>query len=278
MSRKAELKFDEVGVWSEMKLEIVGAYAKEYAKIISRQSYIKSVYIDAFSGAGVHKSKTSGEDILGSPFKVLSLNQKFNHYYFIDLDPQKTDYLKSKVGSRNDVSIYHGDCNPILLKDIFPKVKYENYMRGLCLLDPYGLHLDWEVIQKAGEMRSIEIFLNFPITDMNRNVFWHNFEGVDEADIARMNKYWGDKTWRNIAYTTKKNLFGYLEKEEGKIIAEAFRDRLKNVAKFSHVSEPLPMRNSRKAVVYYLFFASQNSVGKKIGDYIFKKFGHTGTI
>jgi three-Cys-motif partner protein len=124
----------------------------------------------------------------------------------------------------------------------------------------------------------MEIFLNFPIADMNRNVFWHNFEGVDEADIARMNRYWGNESWRNIAYTTKKNLFGYLEKEEGRIIAEAFRDRLKNVAKFSYVSEPLPMRNSRKAVVYYLFFASQKPVAKKIVDYIFKKYGHTVTI
>lgn len=36
------------------------------------------------------------------------------------------------------------------------------------------LHLDWQVIQTAGNMRSIEIFLNFPIMDMNRNALWHN--------------------------------------------------------------------------------------------------------
>ena len=42
------------------------------------------------------------------------------------------------------------------------------------MLDPYGLHLDWEVIETAGKMRSIEIFLNFPIMDMNRNALWRN--------------------------------------------------------------------------------------------------------
>lgn len=272
MSKKVTLNFDEVGIWSEIKLEIIKAYAKEYAKIMSQQDYIKYVYIDAFSGAGIHKSKTSGQDILGSPLKILSVNPKFKHYYFIDLDPKKTNYLRSIIGNGQDVSIYHGDCNSVLLNEVFPKVQYEDYMRGLCLLDPYGLHLDWKVIQKAGEMESIEIFLNFPIADMNRNVFWNKFEAVDESDITRMTTYWGDESWCNIAYTTKKNLFGYLEKEAGQIIAEHFQDRLRNVAKFKYVSEPLPMCNSRNAVVYYLFFASQKPVAKKIIDHIFKKY------
>lgn len=276
MGKKTTLEFDEVGIWSEIKLEIVGAYAKEYAKIISRQDYIKSVYIDAFSGAGVHRSKTGGQDILGSPLKVLSLDKKFKQYYFIDLDLQKTDYLKTIVGNRKDVSIYHGDCNSVLLNDVFPKVQYEDYMRGLCLLDPYGLHLDWKVIQKAGEMKSIEIFLNFPIADMNRNVFWHQPDGVDESDIERMTKYWGDESWRNIAYTTKKNLFEFVEKEEGKVIAKKFQERIKDIAGFKYVSEPMPMRNSKNAVVYYLLFASQKPVAKKIVDHIFNKYGSDG--
>lgn len=272
MSRKDILEFDEVGIWSEIKLEIIKEYAAAYAKIMSNQDYMKSAYIDAFSGAGVHKSKTSGQDVLGSPLKVLSVNPKFDHYYFIDFDPSKTDYLRTKVGSRQDVDIYHGDCNSVLLNDIFPKVRYKDYMRSLLLLDPYGLDLDWGVVEKAGEMKSIEIFLNFPITDMNRNVFWRNPEGVDKDDIMRMTKYWGDDSWRNIAYTTKKNLFGYPEKEEGQVIAEKFQERLKSVAKFDYVSSPLPMKNSKNAIVYYLFFASQKPVAKKIIDHIFQKY------
>ncbi|MFH0763804.1 MAG: three-Cys-motif partner protein TcmP [Candidatus Omnitrophota bacterium] len=278
MGKKALLEFDKIGMWSEIKLEIIEAYAKEYTKILSHQNYIKSVYIDAFSGAGVHKSKTSGEDILGSPLKVLSVNPKFYHYYFIDLDPAKSDYLKTKIGNRENVSVYRGDCNSILSSKILPKVQYKDYMRGLCLLDPYGLHLDWKIIQKVGEMKTIEIFLNFPITDMNRNVFWNKFEGVDEADIKRMTLYWGDESWRNIAYTTNKNLFGYIEKEEGGTIAKAFQARLRNIAKFNYVSEPLPMRNSKNAVVYYLFFASQKPVAKKIVDHIFNKYAKSGMI
>jgi hypothetical protein len=38
------------------------------------------------------------------------------------------------------------------------------------------------------------------------------------------------------------------------------------------VPEPLPMRNSKGAIVYYLFFASQNDAGAKIVGEIFDKY------
>jgi hypothetical protein len=41
---------------------------------------------------------------------------------------------------------------------------------------------------------------------------------------------------------------------------------------FEFVPDQLPMLNSNKAVVYYLFFASQNPVAKKIITDIFKKY------
>src|SRR3990172_8723949 len=100
------------------------------------------------------------------------------------------------------------------MEKVFPRAKYEAYRRALCLLDPYGLHLNWEIILTAGQMKSIEIFLNFPIADMNRNVLRHNIEEVDPKQIARMNAYWGDESWRDAAYDGKRNLFGWQEKND----------------------------------------------------------------
>lgn len=62
------------------------------------------------------------------------------------------------------------------------------------------------------------------------------------------------------------------EKEPNGIIAEAFRKRLSEVAGFQHVPEPLPMRNSVGAIVYYLFFASPNKTAAKIASSIFSKY------
>ena len=266
------LKLDEIGYWSEIKIDIIKKYAAAYSKIISAKGIFTSCYIDAFFGSGKHIRKRTKETIEGSPIVALGIDTPFDEYYFIDIESDKIDYLKNQVGDRENVHCMVGDANEKLVQDVFPKTKFSDYRRALCVLDPYGLHLDWTVIQAAGDARSIEIFLNFPVADMNRNIFWKDPEGVDERDIMRMTRYWGDETWRDAAYTTEKSLFAWQERTDNETVAEAFRVRLQDVAGFSFVPEPLPMRNNQGGVVYYLFFASHNPTGKKIVGDIFNKY------
>jgi three-Cys-motif partner protein len=278
MSRKSGLKFDKIGYWSEIKLDIVKDYASAYSKILAAQkkTELYHIYIDAFAGAGVHISKSTGEFIQGSPVNAILVRPAFCEYHLIDLDQKKIALLKEIVEGRSDVHVHEGDGNDILLRDVFPRVLFKDYRRGLCLLDPYGLDLKWEVIKTAGQMQSIDMFLNFPVADMNRNVLWRNPEGVDTADINRMNAFWGDDSWRGIAYTTDRSLFGFEEKVDNETIAEGFRKRLLNVARFKQVPRPLPMRNSKGVIVYYLFFASQKPVAMHIVEAIFKKYMQRG--
>lgn len=278
MDRPSRLRFDEIGYWSEIKLDIVREYATTYSTILSApgQHRFFHIYIDAFAGAGVHVSKATGSFVLGSPLNALNINPPFREYHFIDLDQRKVAALKEAVQGRPNAYVYSGDCNSILREQVFPRARYMDFRRALCLLDPYGLHLQWEIIQTAGQMKSIDMLLNFPVADMNRNVLWHNPEGVDDADIARMDAFWGDRSWLDIAYRTNGNLFGYPEKEDNETVAEAFRERLKTVGGFERVPRPLPMRNSRGSTVYYLFFASQKSVAEHIIDEIFDKYRGRG--
>lgn len=273
------VKFDEIGYWSEIKLDIVKDYASAYSRILAAQTKpsLDHVYIDAFAGAGVHISKTTREYISGSPINALLVQPPFREYHLIDIDRQKVELLRERAKNRRDVHIHEGDCNRILLEKVFPNVRYENYRRGLCLLDPYGLQLDWKVIDTAGKMRSIDMFLNFRVADINRNVLWRHPEGVDPADLRRMNEFWGDDSWRQIAYTTKRDLFGHLEKEENEVVAEGFRQRLLQLAGFRHAPEPLPMRNTKGATVYYLFFASHKPAAEHIITDIFNKYRQRGT-
>ena len=119
------------------------------------------------------------------------------------------------------------------------------------------------------------MFLNFPVMDMHMNVFWHHSEGVRDQDIKRMNLFWGDESWKDVVYQPEpqQQLFGPPEKAKAdiKIIAEAFRQRLRTAAGFAYVPEALPMRNTKGAIVYYLFFASPNRTGEKIAKQIFAK-------
>jgi three-Cys-motif partner protein len=161
-------------------------------------------------------------------------------------------------------------------KKLLPTVQYKNFNRALCLLDPYGLHLGWEVMFHAGQSRAIDLFLNFPVMDMNRNAIWHAPDNAPMDGIERMNRFWGDESWRRAAYveSDQGNFFSdreLVEQDNGAIV-KAFQMRLQMVAGFEFVPDPLPMRNSNNAVVYYLFFASQKPVAKKIIEDIFKNY------
>ena len=267
-------KYDEIGYWSEIKLEIISKYAAAYSRIMAAKPVIKAhLYIDAFAGVGKHVSKQSGQIIPGSPLIALQVSPPFRGFHFIDLDGGKAKELRRMTSGRSDVSVHEGDCNRVLLEEGFPLCSFKDYYRALCLLDPYNIKVDWKVLQKAGNMGSIEIFYNFMIMDANMNVFWRNPQNVQPSQIERMDRAWGDHSWRDVAYRKERGLFGDMEEKEGnKAVVEAFRKRLETIAGFKYVPEPLPMRNSKGAVIYYLFFASPNRTGGRIVQDIFDKY------
>ena len=269
------LEFDEIGIWSQVKLSILNEYAKPYNEIL-RSRKLHPVYIDAFAGAGHHHAKGSGEVVKGSPVLALEVMPPFEFLHFVDTDDARITELKRLSAGHANVKVHSGDANVVLPRDVFPEVRWAQYRRGLCVLDPYGLDLDWSVIQAAGDSGTIEIFLNFPVMDINRNVLWHDHEKVSSVQRERMTRFWGDESWHNAAYSSAGHLFGELEKTSNAEVASAFRKRLKEVAGFKSVPEPIPMRNSNGAIVYYLFFAAQLMLAENIVKDIFRKFEHAG--
>ena len=205
----SNVKYDEIGYWSEIKLDIIKEYAQAYSKIMNAQRSIrKHIYIDAFAGAGHHISKVTKEFVKGSPLNALLIEPPFSEFHLIDLDGNKTAQLRRLAAGCSNVHFYREDANEVLLQKVFPLCKYTDFHRALCLLDPYSFSVDWKVIQTAGEMTSIEIFFNFMIMDINMNVLRHNPERVPAAQIQRMDKAWGDHSWREIAYEKVPTLFG----------------------------------------------------------------------
>ncbi|MBV8228030.1 MAG: three-Cys-motif partner protein TcmP [Verrucomicrobia bacterium] len=254
-------------------MDIIREYAKAYSTILENQSWCSGhFYIDAFAGAGIHISRATGEFIPGSPLNAVTTRPPFTHYFLIDLDSAKTDHLRELTKEFGNVTVFDGDCNQVLMAEVFPRLLADKFCRALCILDPYGLHLNWNVIKTAGQSGRIEIFLNFPVADINRNALWNQPDKVKLDQAARLTAFWGDETWRTVAYDTKMDLFGHPTKTDNDTIAEAFRKRLVDVAGFKYVPQPIPMRNRSNAVVYYLFFGSPNATGERIVKHIFKKY------
>ena len=195
------------------------------------------------------------------------------------MDDARVSQLRQLTKGRKNVFIYGGDANRILLEQVFPKISYERFERALCVLDPYALDLNWNVVETAGKMGTVEIFLNFPMMDMNRTVLWWNPENASAEQQEKMTAFWGDESWRVVAYASVQTLFGDVEqKQPNEVIAQAFRERLRKRAEFQYVPQPVPMRNSRSSTVYYLFFAAQKERAEGILVDILNKYRREGAL
>lgn len=265
-------EYDEIGYWSEFKLEIVRKYATAYSTIMSKQRF-HHFYIDAFAGRGIHLSRASGEFVPGSPLNALLIQPPFERLYFIDADGGRADGLREMSEDRSDVMVYEGDCNSIL-PILLSEVQYGKRRRALCILDPYNIDVDWKVVLQAARLGTVEIFLDFMVMDINMNVALRDPDKIRPSELERMDRFWGDRTWYDIIYESQATLFGpkNVKARSNEALAEGYRERLRDVAGYGFVPAPLPMRNSTGAVVYYLYFASPKQTGEKIVTDIFDKY------
>jgi three-Cys-motif partner protein len=92
-----------------------------------------------FAGAGRHISKATGQFVAGSPLNALQITPPFKELHLIDLDGARASELRKLTADDSRVAVHEGDCNAVLLHDVFPRCLYADYARALCLLDPYGL-------------------------------------------------------------------------------------------------------------------------------------------
>lgn len=264
---------DLIGPWSETKHAILREYAAAYTRILHKQRGLKYVYVDAFAGAGEAVRKVTGERVPGSPLYALAVEPRFDEYHFVEYNPAKAAALAERVAGHPNAFVYEGDASTVLLEKIFPTLLYSSYRRALCLLDPYGLHLRWEVIERAGKLRTVDVLLNFPTMDMNRAVLKKVDSKIRDDAAERMTAFWGDESWRDVAYGPP-NLLGERHKLEdaNDRMADAFCDRLRERADFSEVLYALPMRNNEGAMLYYLIFASQQPRARLAMTPIFAKY------
>ena len=125
---------DVVGNWTEMKLQILQDYAKEYAKILKSQPYIKHVaYIDGFAGAGAHISKESGEVIKGSPARALAIEPRFSHYHFVEMREGPVSSVSAKWAKTSPSQFTKVTATKCCSKTYFHNVDFGKIIAVLCV-------------------------------------------------------------------------------------------------------------------------------------------------
>ena len=168
------------GNWTEEKLNIFTSYLDAYLIALQNQKF-KKIYIDAFAGTGEIETSDGGQYLVGSAKRALASEKKFDHYYFIEADSQKT--------------IFCGDAND-KLAEIISNVDWR-FNRGLLFLDPYATQVNWTTLENVAQTKSIDVWYLFPFSALERMLPKNGKYDKWEDCIDRL---LGDSGWREEFY------------------------------------------------------------------------------
>lgn len=292
------------GAWTENKLDTFEKYVRAYLTIMNKyrdQNNWKLIYFDGFAGSGLRTIDNTDDDsdnmILelfenqyiqseditmykGAAERVLDIQQKgFDYYYFIDKDESANNLLKSKLESlhpdkKSQMVFRAKDANNEVIK-MADALRKDSKYKALVLLDPFGMQLNWQSIQKM-QNTGTDLWILIPTGVIVNRLLDRKGE---LKHIDKLTAFFGkeEEFLRDYFYIqrTEPSLFGNnttIEKVKKPIrkIAELYIQQLRNI--FKHVTpEPLVLHNSRNTPIFHFAFASNNKNAVKIAKQIIGK-------
>jgi len=218
------------GNWTEEKLKRLKKYLLEYTKIFAKSSkarYFHTIYVDAFAGTGYRDISKSGnihdimfpelaeedtqEFLKGSASIALEIEPPFNEYLFIESDPEKSEELqklKSKFPHLADrIKIETKDANKYL-RQWCDETNW-NRFRAVVFLDPYGMQVEWSLIEAIAHTKAIDLWLLFPLGVAINRMLTRN-EPPPPAWEQALTRILGTHEWKKTFYPSRKiqTLFG----------------------------------------------------------------------
>lgn len=288
------------GDWTQKKLERVRKYLGAYTRIFAsnpRAKTLKPVYVDAFAGSGYRtesRRQTMNAELFpelsdpesqafrkGSARIALEVDPPFKGYLFVEQDPDFTcELLKLKQEfpeKASIIDIIESDSNEYLKK--WCAETDWNVTRAVVFLDPYGMQVNWELIEAIAATKAIDLWILFPIgMAVNRLLTTGGLPPEEWQGL--LTRMFGTREWESAFYDTHAtgDLFGEVTQKvkhaDFRKIGQFFVSRLKTI--FAGVSErPLPLMNSKNIPLFLLCFAAGNPRGAstaiKIANHILKE-------
>lgn len=275
------------GTWSESKLDCVEKYAIAYLQVMQKQHWCSLNYVDAFAGRGKQALKSEAcvavpetffgneseradteEFLVGSAVRALRASSKsarpFDRFIFIDAHEPSCAELQSVVNSdfpkaKHTVQVVCADAN-IALNDYVDSVDWSS-TRSLVFLDPCGLEVDWNMIQKLAATKACDVWYLFPLGGVTR-MMTNNGQMPDKW-IARLDRLFGTHDWFKEFYkpSPQHSLFDIddeiLRKDAStRHVVNYIQRRLKSL--FAAVCNPGVLRNSKGAPLFALVLGVSN--------------------
>jgi three-Cys-motif partner protein len=288
------------GDWTKEKLERVRKYLAAYTTIFSKNpkaQKLTTIYVDAFAGTGYrsdprqkHYENSLFPDpvepdaksfLTGSAHIALEVEPPFKRFLFIEMNAERAQDLENLKAQFPDkatnIRVVVAEANDYL-KRWCAQVDWR-YSRAVVFLDPYGMQVEWSLIEAIAATRAIDLWILFPLGVAINRLLTKGEPPPAEWAMA-LTRILGNDEWKDVFYQRKINqtLFGdeevQIKDTDFDRIGEFFVKRLKTI--FTSVAEnPLPLRNSRNVPLYLLCFAAGNPKGAptaiKIAQHILRR-------
>ena len=171
------------GDWTTEKLERVRKYLSAYTTIFAKNlpaQKLTPIYVDAFAGTGYRTSPHAADVpglllpeladreneafLKGSAQIALEVEPPFKRYLFIEQNPEyaaELRTLKTAYPQRApNIQIINADANSYLLQWC-KKMAWDE--RAVFFLDPYGMQVEWALIEAIAQTEAIDLWILFPL-------------------------------------------------------------------------------------------------------------------
>jgi three-Cys-motif partner protein len=284
------------GSWSESKLDCIERYTESYLHVMQNQSWCTLDYVDAFAGRGKQALKSidaandlvaddesffgdeseradTEEFLVGSAIRALRAStgsaRGFDRFIFIDADRGSCHELEAVVASdfasvADTVNVHCEDANAAL-EQYVATVDWRS-TRALVFLDPYGLEVGWDLIQRLAGSGACDVWYLFPLGGVIRMMM--NDGQLPDAWRTRLDLVFGTPAWHEEFYRSsgQLSLFDDIEQEllfkdaSTPHVVDFVRGRLKTA--FPAVSNAGILRNSKGAPLFALLLCVSNPSAK----------------
>ena len=154
------------GSWTELKIEILETYARQFLTVFKNQLNQKLLYFDGFAGSGDIEVENANDNdshiIEGAAIKILKLDKPraFNMYYFVEKKKSLANSLEKKIKEqfpKKEAYVQAKDCNEklIALAKFLRSDKGRDF-KVLGFIDPKGMQLEWSSLEA---LRGLQIDL-----------------------------------------------------------------------------------------------------------------------
>lgn len=252
--------------WTEEKLRILTCYLAGFARACRTA---RGWYgIDLFAGAGLNVSATSGDEIPGSPLRMLEAGTPVaTRIVAVEESPRLANALRARVGG-------YGDRCDVLQADGVAGIaavlaRVERRAPTFAFLDPEGADLAWSAVRaiaahKPPPARKVEQLILFPTDTGFVRLLAHR--GLDEGLAARVTTMFGSEAWRPIWEARRAGRMDPAQSRQAYV--QLYVDGLRDLG-YRHTLDRLIV--GPRGPMYFLIFASDHAAGDEIMWHCFGK-------